>query len=286
MARIRTIKPEFFTSESVLSVSPLARLFFIGLWCEADREGRLKWKPKTLKFRYLPADNVDIDQLASELEENDMIKVYSVSDVDYCEVTGFTTHQVVNNRERASEFPSRLCDASTTREPRVKAEGRKGKEGKEGKGKEGNENNMSAKADNDQVIDAGDHADHGPAKVPSNNDHIDIFNYWRDVMRKDPSRTSFSPKRLKAVKARLKDFSVEDIKMAILNCSRDPWSMGQNDRGKPFNDLELICRTSEKLESYFDPAMPITGKRDVNQISSNFDDTPEGYDTSQPWEDQ
>jgi hypothetical protein len=130
MARIRTVKPEFFTSESVLAVSPLARLFFIGLWCEADREGRLKWKPKTLKFRYLPSDSVNIEKLCAELEAEKMIVTYSVDGIDYCEIPGFRSHQVINNREKESELPSRDNDASTTRES-----GRKeGKEGKERKG--------------------------------------------------------------------------------------------------------------------------------------------------------
>lgn len=136
MARIRTIKPEFFTSESVLSVSPLARLFFIGLWCEADREGRIKWKPKTLKFRYLPADAVDIEDLSEELIEEDMISIYTVDGTEYCQIPSFTSHQVINNRERESEIPAFNSNASTTRQARVKAEGRK--ERKEGKGKEGN----------------------------------------------------------------------------------------------------------------------------------------------------
>ena len=105
MARIRTVKPEFFTSESVLSVSPLARLFFIGLWCEADREGRLKWKPKTLKFRYLPGDSVNIEKLCQELEKSEMIITYTVNGSDYCEIPSFKSHQVINNREKESELP-------------------------------------------------------------------------------------------------------------------------------------------------------------------------------------
>jgi len=129
MARIRTIKPEFFTSESVLSVSPLARLLFIGLWCEADREGRMKWKPKTLKFRYLPSDSVEINDLCEELKQEGMIEVYSIDGDEYCSIPGFKTHQVINNRERESELPARV----PTRKPRVKAEGRKGKEGRERK---------------------------------------------------------------------------------------------------------------------------------------------------------
>lgn len=129
MARIRTVKPEFFTSESVLAVSPLARLFFIGLWCEADRDGRLKWKPKTLKFRYLPGDSVNIEKLCGELEAEKMIVTYSVDGVDYCEIPSFKSHQVINNREKESILPSRDSDASTTRESGRK-EGREGKEGK------------------------------------------------------------------------------------------------------------------------------------------------------------
>ena len=54
MARIRTIKPEFFTSEDIVGMTPLARLFYVALWCESDREGRLEWKPNTFKLRYLP----------------------------------------------------------------------------------------------------------------------------------------------------------------------------------------------------------------------------------------
>jgi hypothetical protein len=133
MSRIRTIKPEFFTSESILALEPLARLFFISLWCEADREGRLAWKPQTLKYRYLPADKCDIDSLADSLIKQKLIEIYTIGDDTFCQVTGFDKHQVVNNRERESTIPKNT-DASFTRESGVKAEGRK-----EGKGKEGME---------------------------------------------------------------------------------------------------------------------------------------------------
>ena len=144
MARIRTIKPEFFTSEDIVSLSPLARLFYVSLWCEADREGRLEWKPKTLKYRYLPGDDCDIEQLAGELTGAGLIVLYEAYDKRYAEIPSFTKHQIINNRESASQIPGRngekdrkagaCIDASITRASRVKAEG---KEGREGKGKEG-----------------------------------------------------------------------------------------------------------------------------------------------------
>lgn len=113
MARIRTIKPEFFTSEDIVDLTPLARIFFIALWCEADREGRLKWKPRTLKMRYLPADDCDVDILAQELIDGGLVVVYA--DGKYAEIPGFTKHQVINNRESSSVIPARVTDASRTR---------------------------------------------------------------------------------------------------------------------------------------------------------------------------
>jgi len=85
----------------------------------------------------------------------------------------------------------------------------------------------------------------------------DIFNYWVSVMGKQAGQTKFTPKRKKAVQARLRDgYTVDQIKTAILNCRGDPWSMGANDRQTPFNDLELICRSGEKLESFIEKQNP------------------------------
>jgi hypothetical protein len=127
MARIRTIKPEFFTSEDIFGLTPLARLFYVSLWCEADREGRLEWKVGTLKARYLPADNCDINALAQELIDMGLIVLYEVDGKKYAEIPTFVEHQIINNREAESKIPARVPHASDTRES-----GREGKEGKEG----------------------------------------------------------------------------------------------------------------------------------------------------------
>jgi hypothetical protein len=83
------------------------------------------------------------------------------------------------------------------------------------------------------------------------NPSFELFQYWCDVMGKSLSTTKFTPKRDRLIKSRLKDgYSVDKIRQAIDNCRADPFSMGQNDRQKPYNDIELICRTCEKLESF------------------------------------
>lgn len=130
MSRIRTIKPEFFSSEDIFTLTPLARLFYVSLWCESDREGRLEWKLGTFKARYLPADDIDIEELAGELIQNGLVILYEVDGKTYAEIPTFTEHQLINNRESASKIPARVRHASGTRQSGVKAEG-KGKEGKE-----------------------------------------------------------------------------------------------------------------------------------------------------------
>lgn len=57
MSRIRTVKPELFKHEELFDAEqnsklPL-RLAFIGLFTVADREGRFKWRPRTLKARHI-----------------------------------------------------------------------------------------------------------------------------------------------------------------------------------------------------------------------------------------
>lgn len=136
MSRIRTIKPEFFTSEDITSLTPLARVFYIALWCEADREGRLDWKLGTLKMRYLPGDDCDVSALADELTDAGLIVLYEVDGKRYAEIPTFKTHQVINNRESESTRPARVTHASSP----VKAEG---KEGREGKGREDEGNKRS-----------------------------------------------------------------------------------------------------------------------------------------------
>lgn len=157
MARIRTIKPEFFTSEDIVSLTPLARLFYVSLWCEADREGRLAWKPKTLKMRYLPGDDCSIDGLSRELIDSGLIVIYAIDGKDYAEIPGFTKHQVINNRESESTIPARVDHASGTHPSRVKAEG---KEGRERKGKEGNDASEDAGDETELSIPLNDGTDH------------------------------------------------------------------------------------------------------------------------------
>jgi hypothetical protein len=117
MARIRTIKPEFFTSEDIVALTPLARLLYIALWCESDREGRMVWKPSTFKLRYLPADNCDVHALCDEILSRNLVILYN-DGLAY--IPSFASHQHINPRESASQLASpNIKPRVGTRQPRV-----------------------------------------------------------------------------------------------------------------------------------------------------------------------
>lgn len=98
MARIRTIKPEFWTDEKVVTISPLARLVFIGLWNFVDDYGRAACSPARLKMQILPADNADLRQLLAEISGAGLITLYTVEGKEYLQVDGFNKHQKQDTR--------------------------------------------------------------------------------------------------------------------------------------------------------------------------------------------
>ncbi len=106
MARIRSIKPDFWTNEKVLECSPIARLLFIGMWNFADDTGRLQFSPKTLKAQIFPSDDLtfaDIARMIDELSSNGLLLVYYVEDIGYLSIIGWN-HQKID-RPQKSKYP-------------------------------------------------------------------------------------------------------------------------------------------------------------------------------------
>lgn len=133
MARIRTIKPDFWTDEKVVELSAFARLLFIGLWNFADDEGRMECSPKRIKMQILPADSAEVPRLLDELRRLDLIDLYTVDGIDYLQINGFAKHQKVDKRS-PSRHPKKPTDGEKPAEvPQVpptegKGSGREGKE--------------------------------------------------------------------------------------------------------------------------------------------------------------
>lgn len=106
MARARNLKPGFFTNDRLGELEPLARLLFQGLWCHADREGRLENRPKKLKAEILPYDDCDVPNLLLQLAAAEFIICYVVENNQYIQIINFSKHQNPHPREQASTIPA------------------------------------------------------------------------------------------------------------------------------------------------------------------------------------
>lgn len=98
MPRIRTIKPEFCTSEQVAECSTTARLLFVTMWCFCDDAGRHPANVKRLKMECFPGDAFDDFQMRSfvdELIRVGLLSEYTHENVVFWQVTGWK-HQKID----------------------------------------------------------------------------------------------------------------------------------------------------------------------------------------------
>ncbi|HGH3375062.1 TPA: DnaT-like ssDNA-binding domain-containing protein [Kluyvera cryocrescens] len=104
MARIRTVKPEFWTDEKIVECSIPARLLFVGLFNFADDKGCMERSPKRIKMQVFPADTIDCEPLIMELITHGLLTEYSVNGSQYLQIPGFLKHQKIN-RPSNSNIP-------------------------------------------------------------------------------------------------------------------------------------------------------------------------------------
>jgi len=120
MARIRTVKPEFWSSEQIVECSPMARLLFIGLWNFCDDDGIHPASAKTIKARVFPADDMDsatVRRMLDELSSHGLIQFYVVDDVEYLWVTGWAKHQKVERPSYKYPKPPKTKKKIDTQSP-------------------------------------------------------------------------------------------------------------------------------------------------------------------------
>ena len=105
--RIRSIKPEFWESESLGRVSREARLLFIGLFSCCDDHGRARASSRLLASRLYPYDDDALKKLPAwiaELEKERCIRLYKVNDECYLDIPKWLNHQKID-KPSASKLP-------------------------------------------------------------------------------------------------------------------------------------------------------------------------------------
>ncbi len=105
MARARNIKPGFFKNEILAEMSAFDRLLFIGLWCLADREGRVEDRPKRIKMELFPCDTYDVDVGIEELRRSGFVTRYDIAGKKTISIVNFLIHQTPHGTEKDSDLP-------------------------------------------------------------------------------------------------------------------------------------------------------------------------------------
>jgi len=154
MARIRSIKPEFWAIEAVGRVSRDARILFLGLQNFADDESRFRASPRLLAGQIFPYDDDAAGLMPGwlgELEEAGCIELYRVGADTFGWIPGWSDHQRIDKPSKSKlpepvtpqeklfariREPSSEDSRGTPTPPAKNSSGREGK-GRESKGKEG-----------------------------------------------------------------------------------------------------------------------------------------------------
>ena len=119
--RIRSIKPEFWSSPDIAALSDADRLLFIGLWSYVDDHGRGRDDVALIVAALFPHDMVanPRDTVAkvrdglARLSEANLILRYTVASRTYFLVTGWGKHQRVD-KPKASRIPEPTEDENGT----------------------------------------------------------------------------------------------------------------------------------------------------------------------------
>jgi hypothetical protein len=106
MARARNLKPSFFTDDELGKLPPTARLLFAGLWCLADREGRLHDKPAQIKAQVLPYCHTSVNSMLNKLNAARFIARYERDGKKYIQIRSFSKHQNPHVKEPKSTIPA------------------------------------------------------------------------------------------------------------------------------------------------------------------------------------
>lgn len=94
------IREGFFRNYELAQLSPLTRILFQGLWCLADKNGRLWDRPQQIKAECLPYDDCDIEKMLTELTDAGFIQRYEVGGKRCIQVVNFEKHQILTTWEK------------------------------------------------------------------------------------------------------------------------------------------------------------------------------------------
>lgn len=119
MARIRNIKPDFWTDEKLVELETWERLLFIGLWNFADDEGYMPYSPKRIKMQVFPGDSLEVSRGIQSLISIGAVELFDSEFGQVLHVSKWSKHQKVSNPSQSKYSSIELTPAGE--DPRKQA---------------------------------------------------------------------------------------------------------------------------------------------------------------------
>lgn len=208
MARIRSLKPGFFTNEHLAELPFEARLCFAGLWTLADREGRLEDRPRRIKAALFPYDDVDVNDMLQGLSERGFIVRYTADGVAYLAIPTFLEHQRPKTDETLSVIPAPVLE-----HPRGKVSPPRSYNGQ---GTEGSGQRTEGESADGALVSAADA----------------LQEAWNRLTQPPIARCrDLTTKRKRHAKARLTEHPLTEWEAVFSRIQASKFCRGENDRG-------------------------------------------------------
>lgn len=252
MARIRSIRPEFWESEDIAGLSRDARLLFIATWTAADDEGLLRWNPAYLKsvaFIYDADVTVEhVEGLMVELVQAGLVAPYQAgkSRQSLALITGFHKYQKPN-RPQPSKFPKPPPGLGEYR----KTAGQNGC----AVDSESFTDSFTESVSEPFTPGIGIGDGEGVEKTllsgrPDDSDQVrELFDLWVETTGRT-ERTKLTDDRRGLIRRRIRQHGFDACRDAVLGWALSEWHRGANPDGRVYDDISLILRDASKIEGF------------------------------------
>jgi len=287
--RARSLKPGFFKNEILGRADPLIGILYQGLWCSADRDGRLEDRPLRLCAEVFPyrraVTEKRVQQWLEWLCEQRFIERYEVAGQRYIQILAFGRHQ----RPHVNEVPSTIPALTSHSAQPLDDQGSPQRNTLEGSKVASTSQNGSKhfaltpdsglltpssltpdsiKNPSTAGAPLGDLNGNGelhldmespPAPDPKAERRAiadRVFEHWKTTH--EHPRANADDKRRKLIFHALDlGYTEADLCQAITGYLNSPHHMGENDRNTKYDSMELMLRDSKHIDQglrfYADP---------------------------------
>lgn len=280
MARIRSIKPDYWKSEKLASRLPgpegrETRRMFIGLWNLAEDHGVLRGNPAYIRAELYPYDDdvttEDVGRRLGMLERGGFIRRFGRDGSTYLWICGFEDHQRINRPSKPSLPEPSDEEMDAWREDSLSAHGVLTDDSREINAGGGGEVEVEKEGE--------------PANAASTGVAA-LQALWNRLAEGLPGWSETGKKRKAAAKARLKERPGLDYwERVIARAARTPFLRGENDRGWKANPDWLLKPDSAVavLEGKYDGTSRKTNGR-APEADKDWSGVPASQDSDQPFE--